>query len=281
MPRPPPPAAALTSSGKPTSSGVPLGSTGTPAARAVSFAASLSPPARSAAGRRPDPRQPRAEHRLGELGALREEAVARMNRVGVRLVRGADDLRCVEVRRDLDGRVRRARVQRSGVVGRRDGDGLDAERSRTRGRRATRSRHGWRPAGGAWRRGLYARGHRIVAVEPVRWGFSRPPTSTGSSSRRCRSRRRARSSRSPAARRRAPTRTRPSGGSRAPTARTRRCSPTPTSRRSTSRRRTGCTSTTRSRRSSRGSTCSWRSRSRGPSRGSSAPSPPPTAPTGC
>ena len=50
MPRPPPPAAAFTSSGKPTSSGVPLGSTGTPAARAVSFAASLSPPARSAAG---------------------------------------------------------------------------------------------------------------------------------------------------------------------------------------------------------------------------------------
>jgi hypothetical protein len=52
-----------------------------------------------------------------------------MNRVGVRLVRGPDDFRRVEVRRDLDGRVRRARVQRSGVVGRGDGDGLDAERA--------------------------------------------------------------------------------------------------------------------------------------------------------
>ena len=50
IPRPPPPAAAFTSSGKPISSGVPLGSTGTPAATAVSFAASLSPPARNAAG---------------------------------------------------------------------------------------------------------------------------------------------------------------------------------------------------------------------------------------
>ena len=50
MPRPPPPAAALTTSGKPISSGDPWGSVGTPASRAIRFAASLSPPSRSVSG---------------------------------------------------------------------------------------------------------------------------------------------------------------------------------------------------------------------------------------
>ena len=129
MPRPPPPAAAFTSSGKPISSGVPLGRTGTPAARAVSFAASLSPPARSAAGGGPIHVEPRLDHRLGELGALREEAVAGMHGVGARLARGTHVLGRVEIRRDLDDRVRRLRVERAAVVGRRDGDRLEPLRA--------------------------------------------------------------------------------------------------------------------------------------------------------
>ena len=50
IPRPPPPAAALITSGNPISSGSPCGRTGTPASRAIRFAASLSPPRRSASG---------------------------------------------------------------------------------------------------------------------------------------------------------------------------------------------------------------------------------------
>ena len=126
MPRPPPPAAAFTSSGKPISSGVPLGRTGTPAARAVSFAASLSPPARSAAGGGPTHVEPRLEHRLGELCALGEEPVARMDGVGAGLSRGAHVLGRVEIRGDLDERVGGGGMQRAAVVGRGDGDRLDA-----------------------------------------------------------------------------------------------------------------------------------------------------------
>ena len=60
IPRPPPPAAALTTSGKPISSGSPLGTTGTPASRAIRFASSLSPPSRSASGGGPTQTSPAA-----------------------------------------------------------------------------------------------------------------------------------------------------------------------------------------------------------------------------
>src|SRR6185436_12430080 len=56
----PAPAAAFTSSGKPSSAGSPPGSTGTPASRAARFAASLSPPARSASGEGPTNTRPAA-----------------------------------------------------------------------------------------------------------------------------------------------------------------------------------------------------------------------------
>ena len=115
----------MTSSGKPISSGVPLGRTGTPAARAVSFAASLSPPARSAAGGGPTQVRPGLEHRLGELRALGEEPVAGVDGVGAGLPRGAHVLGRVEVGRDLDERVRRLGVERAAVVGSRDRDRLE------------------------------------------------------------------------------------------------------------------------------------------------------------
>ena len=52
-----------------------------------------------------------------------------MHRVRAALARRTHDLRRVEVRRDRDDRVRRPRMQRSGVVRRDDGDGLDPERA--------------------------------------------------------------------------------------------------------------------------------------------------------
>ncbi len=48
-----------------------------------------------------------------------------MHRVGAGLARGADVLGRIEIRRDLDERVRRLGVERAAVVGRRDGDRLE------------------------------------------------------------------------------------------------------------------------------------------------------------
>ncbi len=79
--------------------------------------------------RRPDPGELRRLHRLGEVGALGEEAVAGMHRVGARPLRGADVLLGKEVARDLRRLVGRAGVQRALVVGGRDRDRLDPERS--------------------------------------------------------------------------------------------------------------------------------------------------------
>ena len=60
MPRPPPPAAALIISGKPTSSGVPVSITGTPASAAIRFASSLSPAERMTSGGGPTQVSPAA-----------------------------------------------------------------------------------------------------------------------------------------------------------------------------------------------------------------------------
>ena len=67
MPRPPPPAAAFTSSGKPTSSGVPFGSTGTPAATGGLFRGELVAARAQRRRRRADPREAGGEDGLGEL----------------------------------------------------------------------------------------------------------------------------------------------------------------------------------------------------------------------
>jgi hypothetical protein len=70
---------------------------------------------------------------FGEIGALRQESVARVNRVGAGDLGGADDRRHVQVavgaarRPDADVLVREADVQRVLVGLRIDSDGLDAE----------------------------------------------------------------------------------------------------------------------------------------------------------
>ena len=80
-------------------------------------------------GSRADPNEPGGVDRLCEIGALGEEPVAGMDRVGARLLRRADVLLRVQVRRDLDRLVGRARVQRAAVVGRDDRDRADAQRT--------------------------------------------------------------------------------------------------------------------------------------------------------
>ena len=144
IPRPPPPAAALTSSGKPSSSGSPL--------RDDRHAGLARDPLRLelvAAGaqrvrRRPDPDEP---------GRARPPRRSRRSRPGSRSrdgsrrrrvsLRGADVLLRVEVARDLDRLVRRARVQRAAVVGRATATVAMPERRAPCGRRAARSRRGW------------------------------------------------------------------------------------------------------------------------------------------
>jgi hypothetical protein len=74
-----------------------------------------------------DPDEPRRLDRGRELGALREEAVAGVDRVRAGLLCGADVLLGVEVGRDLDGLVRRACVQRPRVVRGRNRNGADSK----------------------------------------------------------------------------------------------------------------------------------------------------------
>ena len=126
MPRPPPPAAAFTIRGGSSPSGI----VGTPASRGEPLRLELVAAGPQRGGGRADPGEAGGRDGLGELGALGEEAVARMDRVGAGLGRGAEILASVEVRGDLDQLVGRARVQRAGVVRRRDRDGLEAERAR-------------------------------------------------------------------------------------------------------------------------------------------------------
>ncbi len=76
---------------------------------------------------RADPDEAGRLDRGGEVGALREEPVAGMDRVGARLLRRAHVLLRLQVRGDLDRRVRLARVQGAAVVGRGDGDRRDPE----------------------------------------------------------------------------------------------------------------------------------------------------------
>ena len=82
---------------------------------------------------RADERDPLVGADLGEVRILGQEAVARVERVGAGLPRGADQARDVQVaaarrrRADLNRLVGEAHDGGLGVGGRVDGDGLDAE----------------------------------------------------------------------------------------------------------------------------------------------------------
>ena len=78
-------------------------------------------------GRRPHKGDPGGLDRLGELGALGEEAVAGMDGVCRRLACGMHDRAGGEVALDLQNAVGRARVERLPIVGRCHGHRLDVE----------------------------------------------------------------------------------------------------------------------------------------------------------
>ena len=145
MPRPPPPAAALMSTGKPiswairratfSSSTAPSlpGTTGTFAFLASFVRATLSPTAAIALTRRADELDLAAAADLGEVGVLGEEAVAGMNRLHVGDLGGGDDARDVEIglgRRggaDADRLVGQLQIRRVLVGGGIDDGRLDAQ----------------------------------------------------------------------------------------------------------------------------------------------------------
>ena len=68
------------------------GRVGTPAAVIVSFAASLSPIAAMASGGGPHPDEASVDHGAGEVGVLRQEAVAGVNGVCAAGLRRGDHL---------------------------------------------------------------------------------------------------------------------------------------------------------------------------------------------
>jgi hypothetical protein len=82
---------------------------------------------RERVGRRTDPGEPGRLDRCRELSALGEEAVTRVDRLGAGLLCRANVLVRVQVRRDLHGLVRRARMQRPGVIAGRDCERRDPE----------------------------------------------------------------------------------------------------------------------------------------------------------
>ena len=145
IPRPPPPATALTNTGKPTSSaartssstsveGSEEPSTGTPAARAAATARALLPVSSSDLRARPDEGDARLLARPRQVGVLGQEPVARVHRVRARLLRRADDLLDGEIGphrvprlADLIGLVGLQPVQRVAVLVREDGDGSRAQ----------------------------------------------------------------------------------------------------------------------------------------------------------
>ena len=80
-------------------------------------------------GRRTDEDEPSLLAGLGEVAVLREEAVPRVEGIGAGLRHCTQVLLGMKVARDLDDLVGRACMQRTEVVRRRDGDGLDSERA--------------------------------------------------------------------------------------------------------------------------------------------------------
>src|SRR3954469_25323971 len=77
--------------------------------------------------RRPHPDQARGTHGLRKRRALGDEPVPGVDCIRLRLPCRANVLTGVEVRRDLDRLVGRARMKRAAVVRGHDGDRLDAE----------------------------------------------------------------------------------------------------------------------------------------------------------
>ncbi len=129
MPRPPPPAAALTSAGIGIPSGICIdpsspavisnsGAVGTPDSIASFFAATLSPSVRICSAVGPTQINPAAATLLRDVGVLGEEAVARVDRLAPVVERDLDDRIGAQVRL---GRGRSA--ERHGDV-----DGVDVHR---------------------------------------------------------------------------------------------------------------------------------------------------------
>ena len=150
MPRPPPPAAALTSNGKPTASAAATtaaassgrstaagsnvpGTTGTPASSRRPARRELVAEGGDRVGRRADEGEPGVDHRPRERRALRQEAVAGVDRLGARRERRLDDRVGAQValrrrRRTQPHRgVGRPDMGRIGVGVGVDRDGLDAQ----------------------------------------------------------------------------------------------------------------------------------------------------------
>ena len=145
MPRPPPPAVALTITGYPrplaalsarsTPSSPPSvpGSTGTPALFIARRARRLVAHQSNDGGRRTDERDLARLTRLRQIDTLGQEAVSGMQRIGTRDLGGTDHRRHVEVAVDAPGRpdthvfVGEADVQRTLIRLRIDGDRADPE----------------------------------------------------------------------------------------------------------------------------------------------------------
>ncbi len=127
MPRPPPPAAALTRSGYPISSAEPCGNGGDAGLARDALGCELVATEPERSRRRADPGEPGCDHRLGEVGVLGQEAVARVDSVGVGSERSANLLGGIEIRVDLDRLTRAPRVVGAAVVAGGDGDRLDPE----------------------------------------------------------------------------------------------------------------------------------------------------------
>ena len=142
---------ATTSSASSTGSGVP-GTSGAFALAAMWRAVTLSPRSRIDCGLGPDPDQPRVDDGLGEIGVLRKEAVAGVDRVGAGLGRCVEQL--VEVEVGLRGGLAAERerligkpdVRRVGVGFGVDGDARPCRRPWPRGSPGPRSRRDWRRA---------------------------------------------------------------------------------------------------------------------------------------
>ncbi len=145
MPRPPPPAAALTSTGKPIDFAIDSasssevtppsepGTTGMPSRWAVRLASILSPIRRMWLGLRADEMDVVLVEDFGEARVLGQKAVARMHGVGAGDLAGGEQRRDVEVavargrRADADALVREPHMHGVGVGGRMHRDGRDAE----------------------------------------------------------------------------------------------------------------------------------------------------------
>ena len=127
IPRPPPPAAAFTSSGKPRLSRIALVEHGDAGLAGRPLRRELVPAGAQRLRRRSDEDEARRLDRFREIGVLGEEPVARVDRVCSGRLRCADVLLGVEVRGDLDRLAGDARVQRSRVVRGGNRDGRDPE----------------------------------------------------------------------------------------------------------------------------------------------------------